>query len=123
MLSLVNPESKNPIFEYECLAILGALKLWGDLVCGSNVVIFADSEGALSCMISATSQNFYGQAIAEHVHQTCDAHFLNAWLEHVNTSSNIADAPSRGVSCPQLGNKFEICFDDVTEHAFESWGF
>ena len=62
------------------------------------------------------------QAIAEHVHQTCDAHFLNAWFERVNTSSNIADAPSRGVSCPELGFRFEISFNDVTEHAFESWG-
>ena len=49
VLAKVNPDSGNPIFEFECLAIYIALHLWHKLALGTNTVIFTDNEGALAC--------------------------------------------------------------------------
>ena len=109
VLARVIRESKNRIFEYECLAILGALNLWGSPTCGANVVIFTDNEAAPACMIVATFENRYGEAIVGFVHETCDSRFLNVWFEGVKTTSNIADAPWRDFSSNNIGERFNLC--------------
>ncbi|CAE7762099.1 ubiad1 [Symbiodinium sp. CCMP2456] len=114
VISKVNPASGNPIFEFECLAIYAAFHLWQNLACGTNTVVFTDNEGALACMINGTSGNAYGAMI---VHDLCDASFLNLWFERVNTSSNIADDPSRGVCNADLGKRFEVSLDVVVDLA------
>ena len=118
----MNPESGNPIFEYECLAILVGLRLWAPLIRSTNLVVFTDNEGALACMVAGISSNKYGEAIAQHVHVLCDELGLNIWFERVNTCSNVADAPSRGSKDPELGKEFTIDLDSLVDHAFESWG-
>ncbi|CAE7198396.1 ubiad1 [Symbiodinium natans] len=118
----MNPESGNPIFEYECLAILVGLRLWAPLIRSTNLVVFTDNEGALACMVAGISSNKYGEVIAQHVHVLCDELGLNIWFERVNTCSNVADAPSRGSKDPELGKEFTIDLDTLVDHAFESWG-
>ncbi|CAE7493821.1 unnamed protein product [Symbiodinium natans] len=118
----MNPESGNPIFEYECLAILVGLRLWAPLIRSTNLVVFTDNEGALACMVAGISSNKYGEAIAQHVHVLCDELGLNIWFERVNTCSNVADAPSRGSKDPELGKEFTIDLVRAVEYTIESLG-
>ena len=122
VISKVNPESGNPIFEFECLAIYAAVHLWRDLACGTNTVVFTDNEGALACMIHGTSGNAYGAMIVQSTHDLCDSSFLNLWFERVNTSSNVADDPSRGVCNADLGRRFEVSLDEVADLALRRGG-
>ena len=122
VIAKVNPESGNPIFEFECLAIYVALRLWHKLALGTNTVIFTDNEGALACMINGISDNEYGALIVKHTHELCDNSHLNLWFERVNTHANIADAPSRGVSTVELGKRFEVNLDDVADIALSRGG-
>ena len=93
--SLISPGSGNPIFEYECLAILLGLCAWSGLIRGCNVVVFSDNQGALGAMISGSSDNECGSLIVNRTHDPLDTMCVNAWFERVNTASNIADPPSK----------------------------
>ena len=122
VIAKVNPDSGNPIFEFECFAIYIALHLWHKLALGTNTVIFTDNEGALACMINGISDNEYGALIVKHTHELCDNSHLNLWFEHVNTHANIADAPSRGVSNDELGKRFEVNLEEVADIALSRGG-
>ena len=93
--SLISPNSGNPIFEYECLAILLGLCTWSGLIRGCNVVVFSDNQGTLGAMISGSSDNECGALIVNRTHDLLDTMCVNAWFERVNTASNIADPPSK----------------------------
>ena len=118
----VNPASCNPIFEYESLVILMALDAWAPLIHGTNLVIFTDNEGTLACVITGTSENKFGARFAQLVHERCDSLGCNVWFERVNTTANIADAPSRGAPLDQLGNRVAVDVDSLVSHACETWG-
>ena len=54
---IMNPDSRNPIFEFECLAVFLGVKVWGQLCTGCNLVIFTDNDAALLCLIKGSSDN------------------------------------------------------------------
>ena len=105
---LVGPDSKNPIFECECLAVLMCFHVWGGLLRGCNVVVFSDNEGTRACMIKGAFDNTVGMRIVDATHDIVDASCCVPWFERVNTASNIADDPSRGVEDESLGRRFEL---------------
>ena len=93
---IVAPTSKNPIFEFECLAVLLAIKTWSGLIGGCNLVIFSDKEGTKACLVKGSSDNEVGMAIVDSVHKSLDDAGCNAWFERANTAWNVSDGPSRG---------------------------
>ncbi|CAE7395842.1 ubiad1 [Symbiodinium pilosum] len=119
--SLISPGSGNPIFEYECLAILLGLRTWSGLLRGCNVVVFSDNQGALGAMISGSSDNECGALIVNRTHDLLDTMCVNAWFERVNTASNIADPPSRGADLEGLGKGFEVDALRIAKEALSSW--
>ena len=115
-------DSENPIFELECFAIYCALHAWKPLLRECGVVLFSDNEGTLHCMISGRSKNDNGGRLVEGVHKFCDSHFISPWFERVNTASNVADAPSRGVSNESLGARAKISCLELAQLALEDLG-
>ncbi|CAE7893107.1 unnamed protein product, partial [Symbiodinium sp. KB8] len=82
--TIVAPTSKNPIFEFECLAVLLAIKTWSGLIGGCNLVIFSDNEGTKACLVKGSSDNEVGMAIVDNVHKSMDDIGCNAWFERVH---------------------------------------
>ena len=122
VVARMNPASGNPIFEFECLAILMGLRTWAPLIKNCNLVIFTDNDAALACMIRGMSDNDYGGKIVTCVHELSDEMVCNAWYERVNTTSNIADGPSRGARDESWGPRFEIDVDAIVDTALSAWG-
>ena len=75
VLQWVTVESKNPIFELECLVILMALEQWCAELQGRNVIVFTDNEGALSSFVRCGSENSKAQLIID---LTCDCEDSNS---------------------------------------------
>ncbi|CAE7553006.1 ubiad1, partial [Symbiodinium necroappetens] len=119
---IVAPTSKNPIFEFECLAVLLAVKTWTGLISGCNLVIFSDNEGTKACLVKGSSDNEVGMAIVDSVHKSLDDAGCNAWFERVNTASNISDGPSRGEQSESLGVRFVTDATSVARSALVPWG-
>ncbi|OLP75959.1 hypothetical protein AK812_SmicGene44172 [Symbiodinium microadriaticum] len=122
MKAIVAPTSKNPIFEFECLAVLLAIKTWSGLISGCNLVIFPDNEGTKACLVKGSSDNEVGMAIVDNVHRSLDEMGCNAWFERVNTASNISDGPSRGEQSESLGVRFVTDATSVARSALVPWG-
>ena len=120
--TIVAPTSKNPIFEFECLAVLLAIKTWSGLIGGCNLVIFSDNEGTKACLVKGSSDNEVGMAIVDNVHKSMDDIGCNAWFERVNTASNISDGPSRGEQSEGLGVRFVADATSVARSALVPWG-
>ena len=120
--TIVAPTSKNPIFEFECLAVLLAIKTWSGLIGGCNLVIFSDNEGTKACLVKGSSDNEVGMAIVDNAHKSMDDIGCNAWFERVNTASNISDGPSRGEQSESLGVRFVADATSVARSALVPWG-
>ena len=96
--------SKRPIYEFELVATLIGLKVFSSLLQYKAVVVFTDNEGALGSLISCKSENVFGQKLVECICNIDESIHAFIWYERVNTSSNIADIPSRGPSlCDGFG--------------------
>ena len=119
---LVGPNSKNPIFECECLAVLMCFRVWGGLLRSCNVVVFSDNEGTRACMIKRASDNSVGMRIVDATHDAIDSACCVPWFERVNTASNIADDPSRGAGDESLGRRFETDALGIAQSALVPWG-
>ena len=119
---IMNPDSRNPIFEFECLAVFLGLKVWGQFCSGCNLVIFTDNEAALSCLIKGSSDNSYGGRLVSLIHELCDEVNCNVWYERVNTCSNVADGPSRGQLSKSWGDRIEVDVENITCSALGAWG-
>ena len=119
---LIGPDSKNPIFECECLAVLMCFHVWRGLLKGCNIVVFSDNEGTRACMIKGASDNTIGMRIVDATHEAIDAVCCIPWFERVNTASNVADDPSRGISDESLGRRFEVDALCIAKSALVPWG-
>ena len=106
-------KSQNPIFELECLAILGGLHTWRDDLAAKHVVVFTDNNGALSALIKGGSKNEAGFNILTACNRVLDAIGAVAWFERVNTASNVADEPSRHPECSGLGVKRQLNLSEL----------
>ena len=80
------------------------------------VVVFTDTEGALGSLISCKSENVLGQKLVECKCNIEESIHAFIWYERVDTSSNIADIPSRDPSlCNGLCERCR-CELDVLRH-------
>ncbi|CAE7484139.1 unnamed protein product, partial [Symbiodinium sp. CCMP2456] len=113
-------ESENPIFELECFAIWCGIWTWARLFRNTQVIIFTDNEGALYSMVNGRSTNDAGSRIVSSTHRLLDEHFVNSWFERVNTFSNLADEPSRGISKTEWGARAAIDCDRLAQMAIGS---
>ena len=109
--------SENPIFELECFAIWCGICSWARLFRHCRLIIFTDNDGALHSMINGRSENDSGGRIVAATHNLLDDHFVHPWFERVNTSSNIADFPSRGISKQEWGVKVSLDFQRLARVA------
>ena len=105
-----NPlDSKNPIFEFETLAVYVACRVWSTELKGRAVVVFTDNEGSLGALIKCKCENLVGVRYVERITDLEDDLQMSMWYERVNTASNIADAPSRFVLDDfQLGERKSV---------------
>ncbi|CAE7455213.1 unnamed protein product, partial [Symbiodinium sp. CCMP2456] len=115
-------ESENPIFELECFAIWCGIWTWARLFRNTQVIIFTDNEGALYSMVNGRSSNDAGSRIVSSTHRLLDEHYVNSWFERVNTCSNLADEPSRGISKTDWGARAAIDCDRLAQMAMGSGG-
>ena len=118
----MGPNSKNPIFECECLAALMCFHVWGGACFAIAIVVFSDNEGTRACMIKGASDNSVGMRIVDATHDTIDSACCVSWFERVNTASNIADDPSRGAGSESLGKRFEADALGIAQSALAQWG-
>ncbi|CAE7253423.1 unnamed protein product, partial [Symbiodinium sp. CCMP2456] len=102
--------SENPIFELECFAIWCGIHVWAQLFRYCHLIVFTDNEGALHSMVNGRSENDAGSRMVSATHALLDDCFINPWFERVNTSSNLADYPSRGISKTEWGARISIDF-------------
>eukprot|EP00439_Symbiodinium_sp_Y106_P070600 s945_g12.t1 len=109
--------SENPIFELECFAIWCGICSWARLFRHCHLIIFTDNDGALHSMINGRSENDSGGRIVSATHNLLDEHFVHPWFERVNTSSNIADFPSRGISKQEWGIRVSLDFQRLARVA------
>ena len=112
-LDMWNPlDSKNPIFEFETLAVYVACRVWSTELKGRAVVVFTDNEGSLGALIKCKCENLVGMRYVERITDLEDDLQMSMWYERVNTASNIADAPSRFVLDDfQLGERKSVELD------------
>ena len=121
LLDMLNKmQSKHPIYELECLAILLGVQTWINFFSRKHVIIFTDNNGSLGAMISGRTVNSVAQSLVDRIDAFLDEHSISAWFERVNTASNIADLPSRSSDCPLLGPRFDVQVDEVLTHALHT---
>ena len=111
--------SKHPIYEFELLAIVVALKAFRPYATGKSIVVFTDNEGALGSLIRCKSDNAYGMAIIELICKLEENMQSFVWYERVNTASNIADIPSRTSELDdrfgsRINFKLDAILDEIT---------
>ena len=94
----------------------------GKLISECQVIIFGDNEGSIHSRISGSSDNPCGASLILAVHKLTDNSFINPWFERVNTNSNPADAPSRGILDPAWGARVRVACHDIAHAAVECLG-
>jgi ribonuclease HI len=87
------------IGELEALAVLAALKLWTERVRGKHLVIFVDNEGSKYAILRGYSKNPCLSKIVTAIAQAEDSATVFCWYSRVPSEANVADGPSRGMSC------------------------
>ena len=95
-MDALSSKAANPIAAVELLACLIALALWADEVRHRAVIGFVDNEAAKCALVKGGSA---AQDVAAICGDVCAAEIALAavlYWERVPSSSNIADAPSRG---------------------------
>ena len=88
-------ESKHPIYETELLPVLISVLVWGEMIQGSQVVFYLDTESAKSGLIKGYGATKVANAIVGSFCQTEALLQLKTWFSRVPTHSNPSDGPSR----------------------------
>ena len=114
--------SEHPIYELECFAIFVAVKLWVSYFKHRHMVMFTDNNGSLGAMIKGFSSNVVGRTIVSWTNKLLDDSNTICWFERVNTTSNIADEPSRVSNCSHLGPRDKISMLEFVQHAISEVG-
>ena len=95
-------ERKMQIEVYEAAAAVVAVHTFAPYIAASDVFFFVDNTGAQAALthgvggaddVNAIASAFWTQAAAED---------LGIWVERVDSESNPADLPSRGLHCDFL---------------------
>ena len=106
--------SKNPIYELEMLAIVVGLLCWGSLLKSCSAIVFSDNEGAVGTCISCKADNCVGSHLVSFLCDLEEELGSSFWYERINTSSNIADIPSRSDAALEcLGTTDVVFLDEI----------
>ena len=101
-MSALLRESQNPIAAIELAAVLIGFILWAADFSGQACIVFVDNDAAKHALVKGASANQAMTAICD----TASMFEIEArsicYFERVPSSSNLADAPSRGVAPQQL---------------------
>ena len=102
-LLILENQSNHPIYEVELYAAIAAFELWGHLIQDSFSVFFLDNEAAQAALIAGKSSTKNGRSLVQRFLDAEHRWRARPWIGRVPTSSNPADAPSRGICNPLLG--------------------
>ena len=90
------PEKSTVIFEAELLALIVALIIWRKILRHRPCVAYIDNNSTRDVSISGTARTQPGRSLVSQLLEAEDVGGILAWYTRVPSSSNIADAPSRG---------------------------
>ena len=97
LLKMINVTSRNTsIFELEFFAIFCSSQVWRNLIKGTQIGAYTDSDGVRDSIIACQTNSKNGEPILEACLKIEYELGLNLWMSRVPTDSNIADNPSRG---------------------------
>ena len=89
------------IFELEALALAISLEVFKPFVERRSLVAFTDNEGVFGTFVRGHSDNARCSALIEFFGQSEEDLESPCWIDRVPSSSNPADAPSRGQAVPK----------------------
>lgn len=90
------PEKSTVIFEAELLALVVALIAWRKILRHRPCVAYIDNNSTRDVSISGTARTQPGKTLVTQLLEAEDVGGILAWYTRVPSSSNVADAPSRG---------------------------
>ena len=96
ILALGFPAKSTVIFEAELLALLVALIVWRKFLRHRPRVAYIDNNSTRDVSISGSARTKPGKSLVAQLLEAEDTGCILAWYTRVPSSSNIADAPSRG---------------------------
>ena len=96
LMGLLLKRSKNPIYELEVMPVLVAILLWGQQFSGSQVCWYLDNEASRSAYLKAYGATEVADGLVAAFTEAEMALQITSWFARVPSSSNLADAPSRG---------------------------
>ena len=96
LMGLLLKRSKNPIYELEVMPVLVAILLWGQQFSGSEVCWYLDNEASRSAYLKAYGATEVADGLVAAFTEAEMALQIKSWFARVPSSSNVADAPSRG---------------------------
>lgn len=126
---LMGEDQLVAIGELETLAVLLAMRIWAADIPSSRVIFFIDNEGAKFALIKGYSSSTAISHLCALTTSSLDVILVLPWFSRVPSSSNIADAPSRGrrdsmlpecrMKCPELVQaSLEECLTCFEKFAF-----
>ena len=92
---------ESVIFELEALALAISLEVFKPFVERRSLVAFTDNEGVFGTFVRGHSDNARCSALIEFFGQSEEDLESPCWIDRVPSSSNPADAPSRGQAVPK----------------------
>ena len=95
-LPFLAPGQRTAIGELETVAVVLALRAWGAELAGKRLISFVDNEGSKFSLVKGYSDSPSITFLCGLTDATLDDNRIMAWFSRVPSSSNIADAPSRG---------------------------
>ena len=90
------PGQQTAIGELETVAVVLALRAWGNRLAGKHLISFVDNEGSKYSLVRGYSDSPSISFLCGLADAVLDEHRILAWFSRVPSFSNIADAPSRG---------------------------
>ncbi|CAE7487060.1 ubiad1 [Symbiodinium natans] len=110
---LISHTARTGIGELETMATLLGIQLWRGHLRSTNVVAFNDNEGAKFALVKGYSKSMSVTRICHVCATVCETDMIMPWFCRVPSASNIADPPSRSMSCDALPETFKLPCDQV----------
>ena len=110
---LISHTARTGIGELETMATLLGIQLWRGHLRSTNVVAFNDNEGAKFALVKGYSKSMSVTRICHVCATLCETDMIMPWFCRVPSASNIADPPSRSMSCDALPETFKLPCDQV----------
>lgn len=98
--------SKNPIFHVELLAVCISFEVWKNRLAKRPLVVYVDNDAAKAAIVKGYTAVQGAEELCEHLTQVEEDQEIALWCARVPTASNIADEPSRFVTCNLVGKGY-----------------